>query len=125
MVLQVIKISATIHLHQTLAYANYNFNNNPVTIVYPLVLPNPDVQWEQVEQSNIGLDATILNNRVNLTVDAYLRNTSKMLVPAVVPVTTGYSSTNVPSVNAGSLENKGIEIGALNKKFSRCIYMEY
>ncbi len=94
-----------------LSIANYNFNNNPVTIVYPLILPNPDVQWEQVEQSNIGLDATILNNRVNLTVDAYLRNTSEMLVPAVVPVTTGYSSTNVPSVNAGSLENKGIEVG--------------
>lgn len=94
-----------------LSIANYNFNNNPVTIVYPLIEPNPDVQWEQVAQSNIGLDATILNNRVNLTVDAYLRNTSEMLVPAVVPVTTGYSSTNVPSVNAGSLENKGIEIG--------------
>ncbi|MEP6684036.1 MAG: TonB-dependent receptor, partial [Parafilimonas sp.] len=94
-----------------LSIANYNFNNNPVTIVYPLILPNPNVQWEQVEQSNIGLDATILNNRVNLTIDAYLRNTSEMLVPAVVPVTTGYSSTNVPSVNAGSLENKGIEIG--------------
>lgn len=100
-----------------LSIAQYNFNNNPVTIVYPLVLPNPDVQWEQVEQSNIGLDATILNNRVNLTVDAYLRNTSKMLVPAVVPVTTGYSSTNVPSVNAGSLENKGIEFSVSTRNF--------
>jgi len=100
-----------------LSIAQYNFNNNSVTIVYPLVLPNPDVQWEQVAQSNIGLDATILNNRINLSVDAYLRTTSKMLVPAVVPVTTGYSSTNVPSVNAGSLENKGIEIGISTRNF--------
>ena len=101
-----------------LSIAQYNFNNVPVTIVYPLVLPNPDVQWEQVQQSNVGLDATVLNNRVNLTVDAYLRKTSEMLVPAVVPVTTGYSSTNVPSVNAGTLENKGIEIGISTKNIT-------
>lgn len=41
-----------------------------------------------------------------------------MLVPAVVPVTTGYSSTNVPSVNAGSLQNKGIEIGLATKNIT-------
>ena len=102
----------------SLQIAQYNFNNNIVGIVYTLVLPNPGVQWEQVEQSNIGLDATMFNDRVNLTVDAYLKNTSKMLVPAVVPVTTGYSSTNVPSVNAGSLQNKGIEIGLATKNIT-------
>ena len=101
-----------------LQIAQYNFNNNAVSIVYPLVLPNPGVQWEQVEQSNIGLDATMFNNRVSLTVDAYIKNTSKMLVPAVVPVTTGYSSTNVPSINAGSMQNKGIEIGVLTKNIT-------
>jgi TonB-linked SusC/RagA family outer membrane protein len=101
-----------------LQIAQYNFNNNAVSIVYPLVLPNPRVQWEQVEQSNIGLDATMFNNRVSVTVDAYIKNTSKMLVPAVVPVTTGYSSTIVPSINAGSMQNKGIEIGVLTKNIT-------
>ncbi|HEX3025329.1 MAG TPA: SusC/RagA family TonB-linked outer membrane protein, partial [Chitinophagaceae bacterium] len=94
----------------SLNIAQYNFNNTPVSIVYPLVLPNPNIQWEQVIQSNLGLDASLFNNRVNLTVDAYVKNTSKMLVPAVVPVTTGYSSTSVPFVNAATMENKGIEI---------------
>ena len=93
-----------------LQIAQYNFNNNVVGIVYPLVLPNPNVQWEQVAQSNIGIDAVILNNRVSVSVDAYLKNTTEMLVPAIVPVTTGYSSTQVPSVNAASMQNKGIEI---------------
>ena len=102
----------------SLQIAQYNFNNTPVSIVYPLVLPNPGVQWEQVEQSNIGLDATMFNSRVTLTIDAYIKNTSKMLVPAVVPVTTGYSSTNVPSVNAGSLENKGIEFSISTKNLT-------
>jgi len=101
-----------------LQIAQYNFNNTPVSIVYPLVLPNPGVQWEQVAQSNIGLDATILNNRINFSVDAYLKKTSRMLVPAIVPVTTGYSSTVVPSVNAGDMENKGIEITISTKNLA-------
>ena len=33
-----------------------------------------------------------------------------MLVPMSVPLTTGYSDTDVPSVNAGQVENKGLEL---------------
>jgi hypothetical protein len=51
-------------------------------------------------------------------VDAYLKNTTEMLVPAIVPVTTGYSSTEVPSVNAASMENKGIEISLSTKNLT-------
>jgi TonB-linked SusC/RagA family outer membrane protein len=101
-----------------LQIAQYNFNNNIVGIVYPLVLPNPNVQWEQVSQSNIAIDALMFDNRIGLTVDAYLKNTSKMLVPAIVPVTTGYSSTIVPSVNAASMQNKGIEITLSTKNLT-------
>ncbi|MDE3143169.1 MAG: SusC/RagA family TonB-linked outer membrane protein, partial [Bacteroidota bacterium] len=42
----------------------------------------------------------------------------KMLVPAVVPVTTGYSSTNVPYVNAATMENKGIEVSISTKNLT-------
>ncbi|MBN8851725.1 MAG: SusC/RagA family TonB-linked outer membrane protein [Sphingobacteriales bacterium 50-39] len=101
-----------------LQIAQYNFNGHPVSIVYPLVLPNPNVQWEQVSQGNIGIDASLLDSRVNVTVDAYVKNTSKMLVPAIVPVTTGYSSTVVPSVNAASMQNKGIEVTVSTKNMT-------
>ena len=94
----------------SLNIAQYNFNNNIAPIVYPLVLPNSNVQWEQVEQSNIGIDAAFLHSRINFTIDAYIKNTTKMLVPGVVPTTTGYSTTVVPSINAGDMQNKGIEI---------------
>lgn len=102
----------------SLNIAQYNFNNNTVSIVYPLVLPNQNIQWEQVSQSNVGVDAALFNNRLNLTVDAYIKNTSKMLVPAVVPVTTGYSSTSVPYVNAATMENKGIEVTVSTKNIT-------
>lgn len=88
----------------------YNFNNTPVTAIVPLAIPNPGVRWEQVEQANIGLDANLLKNRVNVTLDAYLKNTNDMLVPMSVPISTGYSDIVVPSINAGKVQNKGIEL---------------
>lgn len=102
----------------TLNIAQYNFNNTTVGIVYPLALPNPNIQWEQVSQSNLGLDATLFKNRISVSIDAYVKNTTKMLVPAVVPVTSGYSSTIVPYVNAASMENKGVEITVSTKNIT-------
>jgi TonB-linked SusC/RagA family outer membrane protein len=89
----------------------YNFNNTPVTAIVPLAIPNPGVRWEAVKQANAGFDATVLNNRVNITFDAYLKNTDGMLVPMSVPISTGYSDIVVPSINAGKVQNKGIELG--------------
>jgi len=93
-----------------LSIIKYNFNNSIVPAVVPIVMPNPNVQWESQEQINIGLDATILDQRVNITADAYQKNTSDMLVPMSVPITTGYSDVNVPSINAGEMENRGVEL---------------
>jgi len=96
----------------------YNFNNNVVSAVVPTVMPNPYVQWEQQKQGNIGIDATMFNQRVEVTVDAYLKQTDKMLVPMVVPVSTGYSDIYVPSINAGTMENKGIELTVNTKNLT-------
>ncbi|WP_297100405.1 TonB-dependent receptor [Draconibacterium sp.] len=88
----------------------YNLNDNLVNAVVPIVMPNPNVQWESQKQANIGFDATILDQRLNITFDAYIKNTEDMLVPASIPITTGYSDIYVPSINAGEIENKGIEL---------------
>lgn len=87
----------------------YNFNNSVVNAVVPLMMPNPNVQWEEQKQANIGIDASILKSRIEVTIDAYIKNTDKMLVPMSVPVSTGYSDVFVPYINAGKMENKGIE----------------
>ena len=88
----------------------YNFNNTIVSAVVPTVMPNPFVKWEEQHQANIGFDTKVLNERIELIVDAYIKQTDKMLVPMSVPVSTGYSDIYVPSINAGKMENKGIEI---------------
>ena len=87
----------------------YNFNNSIVNAVVPLMMPNPNVQWEEQKQANIGIDASLFKSRIEITIDAYIKNTENMLVPMAVPVSTGYSDVYVPYINAGKMENKGIE----------------
>lgn len=94
----------------------YNFNNSYVSAVVPTVLPNTNVKWEGQEQFNVGIDAAFYN-RINLTFDAYVKNTNDMLVPMSVPVTSGYSDIYVPSINAGKIVNKGIELSLSTKNF--------
>ncbi|MFH6984990.1 SusC/RagA family TonB-linked outer membrane protein [Marinoscillum luteum] len=88
----------------------YNFNNTFVSAVVPTVLPNTNVRWESQEQINVGLDLSMFKGRVNATIDGYIKNTKDMLVPQAVPVTSGYSDIYVPSINAGQMRNRGIEV---------------
>ncbi len=101
----------------SLTSAVYVFNGNVVPAEIAMLMANPNVQWESVEQSNIGLDATLFQNRISFTIDAYLKNTSKMLVPMPVPISTGYSDIVVPYINTGKVQNKGIEIAVSSKNF--------
>lgn len=88
----------------------YMFNGNPVSTLVANRMPNPNIMWEEVEQFNLGLDLSMLNQRLMLTVDGYLKNTNNMLVPMAVPISTGYSDHDVPNINAGQMTNKGIEL---------------
>ncbi|WP_291558941.1 TonB-dependent receptor [Bacteroides sp.] len=93
----------------------YNFNGNQVNAIAPSVMPNPNVRWEEVEQYNIGADLTMFNDRVNLSLDAYVKNTNDMLVDMSVPISTGFSDVYVPKINAGKMRNKGFEISMTSR----------
>ena len=73
---------------------------------------NPDLKWEKSNQTNIGLDLGLFNNRVEVTADVYYKRTDDLLLRLSLPAyvgTTGQGSTAPPYANIGSLENKGIE----------------
>lgn len=102
---------------------NYGYLATYNTSVYPLgtdgteqtalistTLSNPDIHWETVAQTNIGFDAALFDSRVMLTVDAYLKKTSDMLVKASIPITSGFEDTSTTYTNAGKVTNKGIEV---------------
>jgi TonB-linked SusC/RagA family outer membrane protein len=92
-----------------LSTVKYVFNDNLVNAVVPSVMPNPNVKWESQQQINIGVDATLFDQRLSITIDAYQKNTKDMLVPMSVPISTGYSDVIVPFINAGEIVNRGLE----------------
>lgn len=98
---------------------HYAFNNQPVSAVVPRVMPNPNVQWETVTQANLGFDLVLFNDRVNITLDGYIKDTSDMLVPMSVPISTGYSDIFVSSINAGEIRNQGVELELSTINISR------
>ena len=101
-----------------LSTVQYNFNGTQVSGLVPWVLPNRHVRWEEVEQYNIGTDLSLIDQRVYLTVDAYIKNTNDMLVGMSVPISTGYSDENVPQINAGKMRNKGFEISITSQNLT-------
>jgi TonB-linked SusC/RagA family outer membrane protein len=76
--------------------------------IEPLLLPNPNLQWEQTAQFDAGLDMGFFNGRVNATLDVYRKTTTKLLLNALVGQQWGFNSE---AVNAGSIRNQGIELG--------------
>lgn len=82
-------------------------------------LPNPELKWEASEQFNVGLDFGVLNNRIELTVDAYYKQTKDLLLKVVAPSYTGITSDwgyiQAPYANIGKVRNVGIEV-ALNTR---------
>jgi TonB-linked SusC/RagA family outer membrane protein len=92
----------------SLGQANYTFGNAGVTPGYaPGNLPNDDLTWEYNKKFNLGVDISILKNRVNLTVDYYRNLTTGLLYSLPVPALSGFTSQNG---NIGKIENKGIDV---------------
>lgn len=92
-----------------------------------LTAANPDLAWETVVTKNIGLDLGLINNRLNLSVDLFQRSNKEMLLSKSVPMYVGFFVTNAgtelgdanletrPTVNYGTLNNRGFEVSAVYK----------
>lgn len=68
---------------------------------------NPDVKWETSKQTNIGLDAGLLGNRLNISVDYYNKNTTDLLLYTRIA---NYDGGGTFLKNIGKVNNKGWEI---------------
>lgn len=90
--------------------ANYPIGGAAQPGTYPASIENLELKWEEAEQTNIGIDVSLFNNRVSLTADAYIKKTKDLLLNAPLPTSTGFDSA---TRNIGEIENKGLEF-ALN-----------
>lgn len=70
-------------------------------------LANPDLKWEKTEQWDLGFDFGVLDNRIFLEADFFLKKTKDLLYEVPIPATSGKRSM---MSNIGSMENKGFEL---------------
>lgn len=60
---------------------------------------NPDLKWQKTMDYNLGLDLTVLNNRLKFNTDVYWKDTDPMLVTTSIASSTGRDSyINVSSI---------------------------
>ncbi|WP_257667238.1 SusC/RagA family TonB-linked outer membrane protein [Parapedobacter tibetensis] len=74
---------------------------------YPSRLGNELIKWETSEQTNIGLDARLMRNRLDVNVDWYIKDTRDWLIQAPILATAGAAA---PFINGGDVRNKGVEL---------------
>lgn len=81
----------------------------------PANIANTGIKWESQEQINVGLDLGFFDDRVNLTVDWYKKESKDMLMQMQLPSymgTSGNASSALaaPWGNYGHIRNTGWEI---------------
>ena len=84
---------------------------------------NPNLRWETQIQANAGLDFSLFKDRIDVTLDYYVKTSKDFLFQPKLPAyllggVAEYSGSGVispPYVNAGKLRNKGFEFTIASK----------
>jgi len=92
------------------ASASYQFGEEYIQLLRPTAV-DPNIQWERLISTNIGIDFSVLNGRLSGTVDLYDKTTDQLLYNVPVPAATNVGDRVI--TNIGEMNNKGIEL-ALN-----------
>lgn len=69
-------------------------------------LANPDLKWEESEQTDIGVDFGFFNSALTFSVDYYKKKTNGMIIEMPIP---SYVGETKPLGNVGDMENSGVE----------------
>lgn len=93
------------YAYQGLYDLDYNNQNEPG--ILQATLPAPNLLWEKSTSNDIAVDFTMLNYRLNGTIEFYNRKSDNLLFNVPLPLSSG--STSIPE-NVGSMFNKGFEL---------------
>lgn len=94
----------------------------------PASIGNMNLKWEATTETDLGIDATLFNNRITIGADYYHRATSGILVR--LPILASVGVAEAPYVNGGNVVNKGLEFtlglhSKRNKSFGYDISLNY
>jgi len=89
------------------------------------VYPNATITWEKQQSTNFGINAVLLNSKINLNFEYFIRNTKDILMARALSVPSTFGR-DLPTENYGEMSNRGWEaslgyrekIGAVNANFN-------
>ena len=85
---------------------------------------NPDARWETSITKNIGIDGSFLNGKLDVILDLWQKDTKDLLYR--LPITQTVGGATPPSVNVGTMVNKGIDIQLITRgKFGGKVGYEF
>jgi TonB-linked SusC/RagA family outer membrane protein len=100
----------TVAPYQSLSFLNngtYLFGNDLSNTQFVSGLANNELTWAVSTETNIGLDVGLFNNKVNLTVDYYNKDTDGSLFPRSLLSLSGFGSA---IGNFGEVRSRGVEV---------------
>lgn len=96
-------------------------NNSAGTHLSQTTPENPLLKWETTSQYDVGLDMDFFDSRLSISLDAYYKKTSDLLLRKSLPLYSGFSSG---LTNVGSIENKGFEAGVTSRNLINTLKWE-
>ena len=90
----------------------YIVGGQRLTTVLPQQYANPNLQWEQTGQFDVGIDYAFFGGRLRGSIDYYDKKTTDLLLRIPVPSPTAVSTQ---LANVGTVQNKGVEIDISGK----------
>lgn len=94
----------------------YGVGGKQVTVLQPSQLSNKNLKWEGSTTTNVGLDLGFFKSRLNVTLDAFLKDSKDLLLAQNLAYVTGFGSQ---WQNVGKVRNKGIELTINSVNFNR------
>ena len=107
---------ASLILLETTGGARYVFGEAAVTGIAPVRNPNPNLKWEETQQTNFAVDYGFLDNRFRGSVEYYVKNTKDLLLTVSVPQP---ALVGERLENIGRIRNKGLEFSLDAEVFNR------
>jgi iron complex outermembrane receptor protein len=97
-------------------YARYQLGDAQTQALFgteyvPTIRPsafNPNIKWETTASWDLGVDFSLLGQRLSGSFDWYTKNTDDLIFN--VPVCAGCNLSNFATINIGSMKNRGIEL---------------
>jgi len=94
----------------------YGVGSQQVVVLTPSALANKDLKWEASMTTNLGLDLGFFNDRLNLTLDGFIKDSRDLLLSQDMAYSSGFAKQ---MQNIGQIRNSGVEISISSINFNK------